>query len=163
MEHMSLVKFHKYPRRLLLTRRNLARIPTATTRYIHQSGGFTTLMSDLGLEGIGNYVTSMKEKVSELRQMSETGSVDAPLIRSLVDTVNNSRERNETNLCHIRNSLVRFMHTDAEPIIRPRMPGRQAARSPGRDAEESVEPDSPQMPAVWGAPKEAAGCDVDDE
>jgi hypothetical protein len=156
MEHMSLVKFHKFPRRLLLTRRNLARIPIATTRYIHQSAGFATLMSDLGLEGIGNYVRSMKEQEGVLRQMSRTGTVDARTLAVLVETVSNATKTNCDNLNLITNSLIRFRHTGAEPVIRPRLPGRQAEDCTGRD-----DGDAPEPMASSGIPGEAAaGCDA---
>jgi len=161
MERLSLVKFHKYPRRILLTRRTLARIPGATTRYIHRSAGFATLISELGLEGIGNYVSMMNGQVTALRRMSGNESIDAGIVMSLVETVNTTADMNMTSLNHIRNSLVRFMHTDAEPIIRPRLHGRKAARRHGRHPEESPEPGSPQQPVSWHIPGEAAaGCDA---
>jgi hypothetical protein len=162
MERLSLVKFHKYPRRILLSRRIIARIPTETTRYIHRSAGFTTLMSDLGLEGIGNYVSIMNERVSILRGMSRTGNIDPRSILSLVETVNSATETNNANLNLIRNSVVRFMHTGAEPVIRPRIYERQEDPTADHAAESRLR-DSPPVPVSGNNPNSAAaGCDAYD-
>ena len=162
MQRLSLVKFHKYPRQMLLSRRILARIPTETTRYIHRSAGFTTLMSDLGLEGIGNYVSIMNERVSILREMSRTGSIDTRIITLLVETVNNETKTNVTNLNLIRNSLIRYMHTGAEPVIRPRIEGRLEDHTADHEAG-SKEPDSPPVSRSGNNPNIATtGCNAYD-
>lgn len=157
MEHMSMVQFHKYPRRLLLTRRTLARIPAATGRYIHRSAGFAMLMGDLGLSRIGEYVQMMEGQAATLREMGRSGTVDSYRIAALVEAVKGSADANVSSLNLVKNSLTRFLHANGEEIIRPRMPCRHTDRGKGRAAL-SVPVCLPNAMI----PEEAAGAEADD-
>ena len=113
----SLEKKYTHPGRIPSNRKNPAGSTGNTTKYIRQSAEFTTLMSDLAIEGIGAYVKTMEEQVCALRQMTRNGTIDPRIVSSLVETIGITSEMTTTNLNHIRNSLVRFMHTDTASMI----------------------------------------------
>jgi len=152
----SLEKKYTHPGRIPSNRKNPAGSTGNTTKYIRQSAEFTTLMSDLAIEGIGAYVKTMEEQVCALRQMTRNGTVDPRIVSSLVETIGITSETTTTNLNHIRNSLVRFMHTDTESMINPEVVRNQD--SPGN---KSPAPDISQTPVTGEiSPNAVAGCDV---
>jgi len=132
LERQSQVKFHHCSRKALLSRRTLVRVPDATSRYVHRSGEFTGMMSDQALEGIVTYAKIMDNLAGSLRKMSRSGCIDPEIMTMMGELVSTGSEKFGACNTLLRNSLVRFSHTDLEPIIRPRMPGRRRAKKRSR-------------------------------
>ena len=116
MQNISLVKFRKYPRRIVLRRRTFVTIPEKTVKYIHKSAAFTKMMSDLGVERIGTYVQSMANHTEVLAEMINTGIINDLILAVEVESISQESERTGADLALIGNSLIRFMHADSERI-----------------------------------------------
>ena len=134
--------FRKYTRRIVLGRRNLVSTPERTVKYIHKSATFATLMSNMGIERIGSYVRSMESHNEVLAEMINTGIINDLILAVEVESISEESERIGADLALIRNSLIRFMHTDSERIKSSRMlkPLMGKVRSPEN------QPEGPNLP-----------------
>ena len=152
----SLEKTLKHSGRILQHRKNQTYMLGNTAKYIHQSADFTSLMSDIAIEGIGDYVKIMEGQVLILRRMTRNGTVDPRVISRFVEIVGVKSEINTTNLNIIRNSLVRFMHTDTKSSI-----NSVVVQNQNNSENKSQEEDGSLTKVAYEiCPDAVAGCDA---
>ena len=134
-------------------RRNLVSTPERTLKYIHKSATFATMMSNMGIERIGSYVRSMESHNEVLAKMINTGIINDLILAVEVESISEESERIGADLALIRNSLIRFIHTDSERIKCSRMHRRQMEKTPL--AENQLEAPNLPVPLLTEATKTA--------
>jgi len=90
-------------------------------KYIHKSATFTKMVSDMGIERIGNYVQSMTSHANILGEMYKTGIINNQILKEEITSMSKESEKTGADLTLILHSLVRFIHTDSERIKSPRL------------------------------------------
>lgn len=126
MIRTSRVKLRKYTRRTLLQRKSIVTVPEKTVKYVHMSARFTTMLSDMGVDRIGNYVRSMDGHAQVLEDMCKIGIIDDQILADEVGSISRETETVNADLIMINNTLIRFLHADSEKIKQPSVHGRRA-------------------------------------